>query len=184
MVSKIPALKIPEIRAAVLLADGWHLVYDEGNKNVIAVRSIISEWETLSWAMQTYYRAKYNFNERGVLEIELKPGLSAWVGHKSPKLTTEKTALPSRAVPGSDRRLREVFEESVVEVEPVGYDYLARLYCGPDGSAVLVTNSCWGLPIPDDTDFIEPHQNYWCLWDGSTPHHWLGEAPWWAMPDI
>lgn len=183
MASKIPALKIPEIRAAVLIADGWHLIYDEDKSNVIAAQSIIREWETLPWAMQTYYRGKYNFNEIGVLEIKLKPGLSGRIGDAVPNLPPEKVAVPSRAIPGSDQRLRDIFEESVIEVESVGYDYPARLHYGPDGSVILVTNPCWGIPIPDDTDYIEPHQDYWCLWDGSTPHTWLGEAPWWAMPD-
>ena len=184
MISKINALKMPEIRVAVLLAEGWHLIYDEGNNDVIAVQSHISEWKTLSWAMQTYYRAKYNFNEDGILEIRLKPGVSGWIGHSAPTASPEHIPLPSKAVPGSDQRLRAIFEESVVDVEPVGYDYSARLHYGTDGSAILVTDPSWGIPIPGDMDYIEPHHEYWCLWDGSTPHHWGGDAPWWAMTTV
>ena len=184
MFSKIPALKIPEIRAAALVADGWHLIYDEGTSNVVAVQSIIPEWETMPWAMQTYYRGKYRFNESGVLEIKFKSSFSGRIDNAVPKSPPDKIVLPPRAVHGSDRRLRDIFEESVIEVGPVGYDYSARLHYGPDGSAILVTDPFWGIPIPDDRDYIEPHQDYQCLWDGSTPNTWFGEAPWWAMPDV
>ena len=163
-----------------LVDQGWIIIADEDTNEIVGIRSVIQTWKSLTWAEQTYYRAKYGFNEAGILDI----GLSGQVA------STRKTGLflrplphsevvtPARSSPGSDDRLREVLAQSRVAVESLRYtDGLT--HTGPDGTVIITDEYLWG--IPDGHCGDEVSRSYSCIWEDS-PVNWANEAPWWALP--
>ena len=168
-----------------LIDQGWLAIYSEQGAAIVGIRSTADNWCDLTWAQRVFYRAKFGFDTKGVLDIPVSelfdPSRGRDFYYREPD---DEILIPDRPMPGSNQRLRGLLELGKVEIEAVGYDNEARLHIGHDGSAILVTEASWGLPIPNDIDYIEPDDKYMCYWDETNRHNWLPTAPWWAMPPI
>ncbi len=170
---------------AELVEQGWTAIVGHHGSEIVGIRSVAGEWGTLDWAHRVFFRAKYGFDESGVLVVPMSelrtPSRARDFFYREPQ---DEILLPDRAMPGSNKRLRELLENDRTGVEAVGYDHTARLFIGTDGSSILTTEPCWGIPSVNDTDFIEPDNAYTCYWDETNRHNWLRTAPWWSMPSI
>lgn len=165
-----------------LVDQGWIIVADEDTDEVVGIRSVIQTWKGLTWAERTYYRAKYGFDEAGILDIGLSKSAAApdKIGLFLRPSLQGKDVTPARSRPGSNDRLREILAQSRAGVETLPYtDGLA--HTGLDGTVVLTDEYLWGLPYQKDSTEIAGE--YSCLWETS-PANWTPEAPWWAVgPD-
>lgn len=121
-----------------------------------------SEWGNLTWAEQTYYRAKYG---NTVVSVPI---------------TDLSKMLRQPGVPGSNVRLQRILEDDRVNV--VSYrNRNALIHTGPDGSLIITNESGWGLPYPEQSDInAELDERYICHWEISQAT-WVPEAPYWAI---
>ncbi len=177
MTSSIHRMTISE-----LANQGWIIIYDESNGEAVAIRSVIRHWNKLTWAQQTFYRAKYGFDESGVLDISLSerrtPPIDLGFFYSSP--AAGEIVVPDTLVPGANDRLRIILAQSRVAIHCSRYDDTPRLNIGPDGTVILTTHAEWGLPRTDSTGYTEPDDAYICYWETDRAT-WLPTAPWWAM---
>ena len=121
------------------------------------------KWDSLTWAQQTYYWAKYGLTKTG------NPDGSP------------SNSLSDINLPGSNDRLRTCLGQNGVAVEKrLSNDTL--IHTGPDGSVVLTNRIGWGLPFPEPyTLSAELDDGYMCFWEISIAS-WIPEAPYWAVP--
>ena len=135
---------IYKMTIAELAERGWIIIHDNDTGEPTSIKSVIDQWSKLAWAKQTYYRAKYGFDEDGVLEIrlfDLRP---------TPRITfrsrcdlfPDEFITPGGSMPGSNDRLRAILERSRVGVEGSNYDDTALAHTGPDNTLVL-SQSCF-----------------------------------------
>ena len=163
---------------------GWKIIYNDSTGEAVAIRSVIRHWNKLTWAQQTYYRGKYDFNEKGVLDIGLlghsktpdNPGLF----FRNP--TSEEIVIPEERLPGSNERLWAILEKSRVAVECNRYDDTVLMHTGPDNSIILTNAAGWGPPRTEPHGYAELDDKYTCHWEISLAT-WCPDAPWWACPD-
>ena len=59
---------IYKMTIAELAQRGWTIVHENDTGEPVAIRSVIDQWRDFTWAEQTYYRAKYGFDESGELK--------------------------------------------------------------------------------------------------------------------
>lgn len=177
---KIPG-ELHEMTLEELVDKGWIVRLDEDIDQIVGVRSVIQNWKHLSWAEQTYYRAKFGFDEAGVLDIDFlenapdlrKPGLGLCPQFLGSIVT------PSRQLPGSNDRLRSVLSQSKVDVEDYRYDEIGLVHFGPDGSVILTCEHLWALATPRDDERGDIDESNVCYWEISADN-WTATAPWWA----
>lgn len=162
-----------------LVDQGWIIIADDDTSEVVGVRSVIQTWKGLTWAEQTYYRAKYGFSEAGVLDI----GLSEQAANTSRTglflrpLPRGEVVTPARSYPGSNDRLLKILAQSRVVVENLPYGD-GLVHTGPDGTVIITDEYFWGLPHHYGSDEIT--EKYRCVWEASGAN-WVPEAPWWAV---
>ena len=161
---------------------GWQIMYADHTGQPIAIRAIVDHWDSLSWAYQTFYRAKYGFNRVGLLEFSLSEVSSNRMAsdciHRS--LLSDRDFTPGGNTSGSNDRLRTILEQSRVNVEASRYDYNALIHIGPDDTAILTGMAGWGpVSIASPSDYAELDDRYTCYWETSSPN-WVPEAPDWA----
>ena len=121
-----------------------------------------SEWGNLTWAEQTYYRAKYGYTGTGV------------------PITYSSNVLGQLPVLGSNDRLQRILEDSRVNVDS-RRNINALIHTGPDDSVVITNESGWGLPHPEQSGiYMELDERYMCHWEISQAT-WVPEAPYWAI---
>ena len=173
------------INISDLVSQGWSIIADDDTGEPIAIRSIIRQWNTFTWAQRTYYQAKYGFDESGVLDI----GLTEYpITANAPcfflrNLPLGEFTIPNRQTPGSNHRLRTILEHTQLSVEYNRYDDLGLAYTGPDGTVMLTGEYCWGLPYPDDDDYTEIDNDRICAWE-TCSSNWSPTVPWWGTdPD-
>lgn len=120
------------------------------------------EEDNLTWAEQTYYRAKYGYTRAGV------------------PMAASSEMFRQLGVPGSNIRLQRILEDSRVSV--VGRrNSNALIHTGPDGSLIITNESGWGLLYPEQSDiYAELDERYMCHWEISQAT-WVPEAPYWAI---
>ena len=167
-----------------LVKRGWSIIYDDQTGDAVAIRSVIRQWKRLTWARRIYYRAKYGFDENGVLDI----------GLPSHKTTPDAPACffrnpvpgefvtPDDRMPGSNDRLQAILEQSRVSVKRSRYDDTALMHIGPDNTAILTNAVGWGPPRTEAHGYAELDDKHTCLWEVSRAT-WSPDAPWWADPD-
>ena len=173
------------ITSSELIARGWIVIHDRVTNERIAIRSVIQHWKSIPWSHQTYYRAKYGFDENGVLDISLSehPISTNDPGFSFRKLAPGEVVIPDQSMPGSNNRLRTILEQSQVTAEHNRYDDVGVAFTGPDGTVLLTGEYCWGLPYLDYNDYTEIDNNHICVW-GNSSTTWCPDAPWWATdPD-
>lgn len=139
---KIYYMTIPQ-----MIDRGWTIVKDNKTDLPTTIRSAIPDWNELTWAQQTYYRGKYLFNENGVLEItlsELRSASEKVIRDFSRDLFLDKYVTPDGTLAGSNERLREILEQSRVDLECRSYDDTALVHIGPDGTAIYTNEVGWG----------------------------------------
>ena len=168
-----------------LTSRGWIIIYDEDAEDAVAIRSVIRRWGELTWAKQTYYRAKYGFDKTGVLEIGLPlvkthPARDSGCFYPNPE--PGEFVTPDVALPGSTDRLKSILEQSRVAVRRNRYDDTALMHIGPDNTLILTNAAGWGPPFTEPFGYAELNNKYICLWECS-PATWANDAPWWADPD-
>ena len=138
----------------------------------------------MTWAQQTYYRAKYGFDENGVLDIAL-------LGHKDTSNVTGRFfrnpihgefVTPDAASPGSNHRLQSALEQSRASVQLSRYDETALLHIGPDNTLILTNAAGWGIPLSEPRGYAELDDRYRCHWDVSSAT-WCPNVPQWAVPE-
>ena len=163
---------------------GWTIIRENDTGEPTAIRSVIDRWKDFTWAKQTYYRAKYGFDESGELEIRLyelhpTPGI-ALTFHCD--LFQDEFVTPDGCMPGANNRLREVVERSRLGVDSRKYDDTALVHIGPDGSLILTNEVGWGPPYTEaDSSYVELDDKYICYWE--TGPSWVPEAPCWTCPE-
>ena len=169
-----------------LASRGWVIIYDEDADDAVAIRSVIRQWGKLTWAEQTYYRAKYGFDETGILDISLplvKAAHSPRTGCFYPNANGNPGEFPTPDVsmPGSDNRLKAILEKSRIAVHRNRYDDSALTHVGPDNTLTLTNAAGWGPPRTESYGYAELDDKYICVWEHSLAT-WGTEAPWWADP--
>ncbi len=167
---------------------GWKIIYngDPADRTTVAIRSVIDKWGELTWAKQTYYRAKYGFNENGVLDIKLPlvkvhPGMNIGCFCRSPELGEFVT--PDVSLPSSNNRLQAILEQSRIAVHPNRYDDTALMHVGPDNTLILTNAAGWGLPLTEPNGYAELDDGYNCHWEISSAT-WRPYVPRWANPEL
>ena len=163
MPKSIYKMTIPE-----LVERGWIISYDDDTGGPTAIRSVIDQWNKLTWAKQVYYRGKYCFGEDGILEIslsELGP-----TSRMAPRfycdLFQDEFVTPDGKMPGSNDRLRTILERSRIEVDNRKYDDTALVHTGPDGSLILTNEAGWGPPYTEtNSSYVELDDKYTCYWE-------------------
>ncbi len=168
-----------------LASRGWIIIYDEDSDDAVAVRSVIRRWSELTWAKQTYYRAKFGFDETGILDIGLPlvkapHAMDCDCFSRNPKLGEFVT--PDVSLPGSNNRLQAILEESRIAVNRNRYDYTALMHIGPDNTLILTNAAGWGPPLTEPHGYAELNDRYICHWENNLAT-WCPDAPWWADPD-
>ena len=182
MPKNIYRMSIPE-----MVKRGWTLFNDEKIPGRLGIRSVIPDWNELPWAQQTYYRAKYRFDENGVLEIgvsEINSASQKTIRHFHCDLfTEEKYVTPDGAMSGSNDRIREILEQNRVDLAYRGYDDTALVHTGPDGSIIYTNEVGWGPPMywPEEKYYYELDDHHTCFWE--TGPYWVSEMPCWACPE-
>ena len=170
-----------------LASRGWTVIYDEDAEDAVAIRSVIRKWDELTWAKQTYYRAKYGFDESGVLDISLplvKVAPGARIGCFYPDTGADfgEFPTPDVSIQGSDNRLKAILEKSRIAVQRNRYDDSALTHVGPDSTLILTNAAGWGPPLTEPYGYAELDDRYICIWEFSLDT-WGAEAPLWADPD-
>ena len=162
-----------------LVDQGWIIVVDEDTDEVVGIRSVIPTWKGLTWAERTYYRAKYGFDEAGILDIGLSKSAVApdKMGLFLRPALQGKAVTPAKSRPGSNDRLREILAQSRAGVETLPYNN-GLAHTGLDGTTVITDEYFWGLPHPECSAEIADWHS--CLWEDSLAT-WEPEAPWWAV---
>lgn len=166
-----------------LLAEGWILICDEETDQPVGIRSVLGQWAGLNWAEKTYLRAKYGFDEVGVLTVALSdvakslgfPGF-AFYPHSIGNIR-----LPGRLIPGSNDRLRAILSGTRTDMITNPYQDDSIVHFGPDGSIVVTNMYCWGPSLKHGTYEID--EDSICYWEDD-PATWVPVGPWWATdPD-
>ena len=178
-------LKFYDMTVQQLVDRGWLTITDSKTGLISAIRSVVADWNELSWAEQTYYRGKYRFGETGTLEIDLSEIHNA--SEKTVRcfvrdLFLDTNVTPDGALAGSGERLREILERDRLALECKSYDDSALLHIGPDGSAIYTNEAGWGPPLhwPDERIYAELNDFRTCSWEIGLS--WISEAPCWACP--
>ena len=138
-------------------------------------------------AKQTYYRAKYGFDESGVLDISLPlvkvaPGARAGCFYPNTNANLGEFPTPDVSIQGSDNRLKAILEKSRIAVHRNRYDDAALTHVGPDSTLILTNAAGWGPPLTEPYGYAELDDRYICIWEFSRDT-WGAEAPGWADPD-
>ncbi len=121
-----------------------------------------SEWSDLTWAEQTYYRAKYGYTGSGV------------------PITDSSKMFGQLGVLGSNDRLQRILEDSRENVASHRSSN-SLILIGPDGSIIITNEGGWGLPCSEQPDiYAELDEEYLCHWEISQAT-WVPEAPYWAI---
>ena len=167
-----------------LVEQGWTVA--PKRKVGLVIRSAIPDWNELTWAQQTYYRAKYRFDQEGKLEIRLSEVSNESyqnVFRSTGDLYPSKYVTPGCSLPGSDERLREILEQSRVDLDCRSRDKTALVHFGPDGSVIYTNCRGWGPPLgwPEDKHFLELDESHLCYWESDL--YWIGESPCWTCPE-
>ncbi len=163
---------------------GWIVELDDDTGDIVGVRSVVRHWSSLPWAEQTFYQAKYGFNEKGILYINMSKdkAKAARVGLALRPQPYGAIVVPPEQLSGSNYRLQAILSQTRAEVESYRYDYTALAHLGPDETVILTTELSWGLTSPRDNVRGEIDEKYLCFWENSA-ETW-GLAPWWALgPD-
>ena len=175
---------IYKMSIAELVERGWTITYDNDTGEAIAIRSVIDQWNKLTWAKQVYYRGKYGFDEDGTLEIsslELRP---TWriAQRFYCDLFPDDFVTPGGKMPGSNDRLQAILERSRLGIESRKYDDTALIHRGPDDSLILTNEAGWGPPYTEtNSSYVELDDKYTCYWE--TGPSWIPEAPCWTCPE-
>ena len=176
---------VQNVSVAELLELGWIVRLDEDTNEVFGVQSVIRQWKSLPWAVQTFYRAKYGFSDGGLLSINLSRG-GAPSGRSLVTCRPAQLgpiAVPSNQLPGSGERLRSILAKTRVRVANYRYDDVGLVHTGPDGTVILTLEFLWALASPRDCEQGEYDDKFTCLWESSASN-WDLTAPWWARgPD-
>ena len=162
---------------------GWTIIHDKDTNEPTAIRSVIDRWNDFTWAKQTYYRAKYGFDDGGVLEISLFELLPAnGTARKFHcDLFPDEFVTPDGRMPGANDRLREILERSRLEVDNRKYYDTSLVHTGPGGSLILTNEVGWGPPYTErDSNYVELDEAYTCYWESGPS--WVPEAPCWTCP--
>ena len=179
-------LNIYNMTVPQMIDRGWTIIKDNKTDRPTAIRSVISDWNELTWAQQTYYRGKYRFDESGILEInlsELRSATEKVIMHFSRDLFPDKYVIPDGSLTGSKERLRRILEQSRVDLECSGYDDTALVHLGPDGTVIYTNEAGWGPPChwPGDEFYFELDDFHTCYWQIGPA--WTPEAPCWTCPE-
>lgn len=171
-----------------LVSRGWIIIYDEDADDAIAIRSVIRQWDELTWAEQTYYRAKYGFDERGVLDISLPlvktaPGPRTGCFYPNTNANPGKFPTPDVSMQGSDNRLKAILEKSRIAVHRNRYDDSALTHVGPDNTLILTNAAGWGPPLTEPYGYAELDDEYTCHW-GISSATLRPYVPCWADPEL
>ncbi len=144
-------------------------------------------WSGLSWAEQTVQRALYGFGQDGELvigsgQIANPETMLAVESSAAVETPGERYALPGRALPGADERLRELLQELVQTCPgPVKYDDSAAVWAGEDQSVIYTCEYGWGMP-----GLVEREPALYCEFSGAEEFHlWqngYGQQPAWSIP--
>ena len=175
-------MAIPQI-----IEQGWEIFKDSETGHPTAIRSDISDWNGLTWAQRTYYRAKYRFDDAGVLEIsmlELRKANKSSFNEFRRDLRPDKYVTPGGALAGSNERLRGILEESRADLSYSKFDDSALVHIGRDDSAIYTSDSGWG-PLaywPEDMFCLELDNFHVCVWERTPYSYGISEAPCWACP--
>ena len=176
---------VQNMSVAELLDLGWIVRLDEDTNEVFGLQSVIRHWNSLPWAVQTFYQAKYGFSDGGMLSINLSrggvPSRRSLVTRRPAQLG--RIVVPPNQLPGSGERLRSILAKSRVRVADYRYDDVGLVHTGPDGTVILTLEFLWALASPRDDEQGEYDDKFACLWEGSA-NNWDRTAPWWARgPD-
>ena len=176
---------LQNMSAAGLLDLGWIVRLDEDTNGVIGVQSIIRHWNSLPWAVQAFYQAKYGFSDSGLLYINLSRGgvssRRSLVTRRPPQ--RGQIVVPPNQLPGAGERLRLILAKTRVRVANYRYDNVGLVHIGPDDTVILTLEFLWALASPRDDELGEYDDKFTCSWEGSADN-WDWTAPWWARgPD-
>lgn len=179
-------LKIYNMTISQMVDRGWTIINDTKTDRPTAIRSVIPDWNDLTWAQRTYYCGKYRFSQTGVLEIglsELRNATEKVIMNFSRNLLQDKYVTPDGSLIGSNERLKRILEQSRVELECSKYDDTALVHIGPDGTAIYTNEVGWGPPYHwlDDKFYFELDDYHTCYWEIGP--NWIPEAPCWACPE-
>ena len=141
------------MKTGELLSRGWAMIIrsdpelDDEKETSLATR--MPGWGNMSWAQRTVHRAAYGF-EDGELVIAASrmsdPETRLAVEHsRKEEEQGEEFALPGRALPGADERLRKILSGEA-SPEATKYDESAAAWRGTDGSVVYTCEFGWGVP--------------------------------------
>lgn len=162
-----------------LLAEAWILIYDEETDRPVGIGSVLGQWTGLNWAEQTYYRAKYGFNEVGILTIALSDILKSvdFPGFAFCPHLLRHVPLPEELMPGSNNRLRNILSGTRVDMMPNPCQDDSIVHFGPDKSTIVTNLSCWGPSLGYRP--FEIREDSMCYWEDD-PGNWVPIGPWWA----
>lgn len=165
-----------------LTNDGWIILANEEAPAIVGIRSVIRHWQSMTWAEQTFYTAKYGFNENGVLDIAIQAQIPTigWAGFIYSPRQNDPIVLPKDSQPGSNDRLLAIVSRSRVAVANSRYDDDGLAHIGPDGTAILTNEYLWGLPDSRDDSYAYVDERHRCFWEVSAAT-WCPDAPWWAL---
>ena len=169
----------------------WIMAYENfiGVSGPHSIRFAIHNWNELDWAHQTYYRAKYGVSGTGELELRIRelPLHCLAGGMTIPPLHgsySEEIGVPDREMPGSNRRLRAIIEETRTSIVRTYYDDTGLLHTGPDHSMILTNAAGWGpICTKEPHEYVELDDGWTCHWE-IDPATWCPDTPWWALPEI
>ena len=176
------AQSILSIAVEELAGRGWQIIYADHTGQPTAIRSAVEHWDNLPWAQQAYYRAKYGFNEAGLLEFSLAElssnSTAANLVHRP--LSPDRDIAPGGNVSGSNDRLRAILEQSRITVEASRHNHNALIHTGPDNTAILTSVAGWGpVNVEASSGYAELADRYTCYWETASVN-WVPEAPNWA----
>ena len=178
-----PIQQIQRTDISELVNQGWKIAFDDfEERGPLLAISTLRNWKQLSWAQRIFYRAKYDFNDDGVLEIGLTGESAITIRSASYvfRLTSlEEPALPSGRLPGANDRLREMLSPSNVKRELNGYARHGLACTGPDGSVLLTSEDGWGVAFISEGGYTEIDHKYFCLWEDDLGT-FCPDIPWWA----
>ena len=172
-----------------LLDAEWQIAANPANQDhsatIQTIYSKIPNWTDLNWAEQTYYQAKYRFDNSGELQIDFQnpePVEETW---NRSRYTTIKAvidsqsarhrpnhqpfALPGHEMPGSQDRLRTLILQPEVAHEPAKHDQEGAAHIGPDRSVIYTNTLGWGIPDLQEPDInfyeFDYKPKYFCQWN-------------------
>lgn len=178
-----PIQQIQRTDISELVNQGWKVAFDDfEDRGPLLAISVLKNWKQLSWAQQTFYRAKYDFSDEGVLEIGLTGESAITIGAASYAFrptSPSEPALPPARLPGANDRLREMLSPNNIKRELNRYTRQGLACTGPDGSVLLTSEYGWGVAVTSDDSYTEIDLKYFCLWEDDLGT-FCPDIPWWA----